>query len=80
MDRREEGVGGGIGGRRGWEGERRRDVIFSNCTYFRCLNEVNERLEYLKLPVESSEKEKDHEDHNVFREEHDEQLLLWTQR
>lgn len=40
--------------------------------------EVNEKIETLQLPGEP--KQKDHEDHKLFQREHDEQLLLWTQR
>ena len=47
----------------------------------RCVNEIHERIDSLQLPVEVvSTKNKDHEDHNLFKEQHDEQLLLWTQR
>ena len=44
----------------------------------RCLEEVNERIASLKLPEEPENK--DHENHELFKQEHDEQLLVWTQR
>ena len=44
----------------------------------RCLLEVNERVESLKVCTE--EESKDHESHEQFKYEHDEQLLLWKQR
>ena len=44
----------------------------------RCLVEVNERIESLKQPDERDDQPYD--DHALFKQEHDEQLLLWTQR
>ena len=46
----------------------------------RCLSEVNEKIDTLKLPGEPKELAMLHEDHRLFRQERDEQLLLWTQR
>ena len=44
----------------------------------RCLKDVNDRIETLKQPGETDEQKYD--DHTLFRQEYDEQLLLWTQR
>ena len=44
----------------------------------RCLAEVEERIHALKHPQEQMVK--DHEDHALFKQEQDEQLLLWIQR
>ena len=44
----------------------------------RCLTEVNERIESLKQPDERDNQPYD--DHALFKQEHDEQLLVWTQR
>ena len=50
------------------------------CKYciYRFLWEVNERIDMLRSPSEVDSR--DHEDHVTFRQEHDEQLLLWMQR
>lgn len=40
--------------------------------------DVNEHIESLKLPNEPPNSE--HENHELFKQEHDEQLLLWMQR
>ena len=40
--------------------------------------EVSERIDSLK-PTEEPET-KEHENHDLFKQDHDEQLLLWTQR
>lgn len=46
--------------------------------FVRFLEEVAERIEML---CEAHEKVgRQYEEHAVFRQEHDEQLLLWTQR
>ena len=44
----------------------------------RCLKDVNDRIETLKQPGETDEQKYD--DHTLFQQEYDEQLLLWTQR
>ena len=44
----------------------------------RCLKDVNDRIESLKQPSESDKLQYD--DHTLFMQEYDEQLLLWTQR
>jgi hypothetical protein len=44
----------------------------------RCLKDVNDRIEILKQPGETDEQQYD--DHTLFQQEYDEQLLLWTQR
>lgn len=44
----------------------------------RCLKDVNERIESLKQPNELDKPKYD--DHTLFEQEYDEQLLLWTQR
>ena len=54
--------------------------LFCLPTVYRCLGEVNEKIDSLKLPDEPKELAVLHEDHKLFQEEHDEQLLLWTQR
>ncbi len=51
-------------------------VLYSH----RCLKEVNERIESLQLPPGMAVSNQLHEDHDLFKEMHDEQLLLWTQR
>lgn len=48
------------------------------CCVFRCLLEVQERIGSLKALTEIESR--DHEDHELFKYEHDEQLLLWKQR
>lgn len=50
-------------------------ILFVHC---RCLKDVNDRIESLKQPGETDKAQYD--DHTLFRQEHDEQLLLWTQR
>ena len=44
----------------------------------RCLKDVNDRIETLKQLGETDEQKYD--DHTLFKQEYDEQLLLWTQR
>ena len=44
----------------------------------RCLSDVNERIESLKQSNESYDRQ--YEDHTLFKQDHDEQLLQWTQR
>ena len=44
----------------------------------RCLKDVNDRIESLKQSDESDKQRYD--DHTLFMQEYDEQLLLWTQR
>ena len=44
----------------------------------RFIVEVNERIDTLRAPSENIGRE--HEDHIIFRQEQDEQLLLWMQR
>jgi len=46
--------------------------------HYRCLTEINDRLESLKASAD--ENTKDHENHEVFKYEQDEQLQLWKQR
>ena len=48
------------------------------CMSHRCLKDVNDRIETLKQPGETDEQKYD--DHTLFKQEYDEQLLLWTQR
>lgn len=40
--------------------------------------EAIERIDALKSPEEPVNR--DHESHELFKEEHDEQLVMWTQR
>ena len=51
-------------------------LLFLLC--FRFLEEVVERIEMLQDPQERMNRQ--YEDHAVFKQEHDEQLVLWTQR
>ena len=44
----------------------------------RCLSEVSDSVESLTQPGETPSK--NHEDHELFKLEQDEQLLLWMQR
>ena len=44
----------------------------------RCLSDVGERIESLKQADEPDDGQ--YEDHTLFKQEHDEQLLQWTQR
>ena len=58
-------------------------LIFSVlCIYmyfnFRFIVDVNERIEMVRKSSEVFDRE--HEDHVIFRQEQDEQLLLWMQR
>lgn len=46
--------------------------------YFRFIADVNERIEMVRKSSEVFDRE--HEDHVMFRQEQDEQLLLWMQR
>ena len=43
-----------------------------------CLVEANERVDALKHPDEPVNR--DHESHELFKEEQDVQLVMWTQR
>ncbi len=45
---------------------------------YRCLLEVHDRIGSLKASTE--EESKEHENHELFKYEHDKQLLLWKQR
>ena len=55
-------------------------TFFKFVSSFRCLVEVKEKIESLRPSSETRERFRHHEDHKLFKEEHDEQLLLWTQR
>ncbi len=48
------------------------------CCLYRCLLEVHDRIGSLKASTE--EESKEHENHELFKYEHDKQLLLWKQR
>lgn len=48
------------------------------CLHGRCLPEVDDNIDSLMHPDEPPTKE--HENHELFKQEQDEQLLLWMQR